>query len=42
MEDKTNNLAIIEIDLLNELSQLVEQSHQQVIVQNNAALTLLF
>lgn len=42
MGDKTNNLAIIEIDLINELSQLVEQSQQQVIVQNNAALTLLF
>lgn len=42
MVDKKNNLAIIEIDLLNELSQLVEQSQQQVIVQNNAALTLLF
>jgi len=42
MKDKTNNLAIIEIDLINELSQLVEQSQRQVIIQNNAALTLLF
>lgn len=42
MADKENNIAFIEIDLLNELSQLVEQTQQQVIVQNNAALTLLF
>jgi hypothetical protein len=42
MGDKINNLAIIEIDLINELSLLVEQSQQQVIVQSNAALTLLF
>ncbi len=32
----------METDLLNELSQLVEQSQQQVIVQNNSVLTLLF
>lgn len=42
MPDKENNITFIEIDLLNELSQLVEQSQQQVIVQNNATLTLLF
>ncbi len=40
--DNTNNLTIIETDLLNELSQLVEQSQQQVTVQNNSVLTLLF
>lgn len=42
MANKENNITLIEIDLINELSQLVEQSQQQVIVQNNAALTLLF
>jgi predicted nuclease of restriction endonuclease-like (RecB) superfamily len=42
MADNTNSLTIIETDLLNELSQLVEQSQQQVIVQNNSVLTLLF
>lgn len=42
MADKKNIITFIEIDLLNELSQLVEQSQQQVIVQNNATLTLLF
>lgn len=42
MGDKRNDLAIIEIDLIDELSHLVEQSQQQVIVQNNTALTLLF
>jgi len=42
MRDKINNLAIVEIDLSNELSRLVEQSQQQIIVQSNAALTLLF
>lgn len=42
MTDKENNITLIEIDLLNELSQLVEKSQKQVIVQNNATLTLLF
>lgn len=42
MADSTNSLTFIETDLLNELSQLVEQSQQQVIVQNNSVLTLLF
>jgi predicted nuclease of restriction endonuclease-like (RecB) superfamily len=42
MADNTNSLTFIETDLLNELSQLVEQSQQQVIVQNNSVLTLLF
>jgi predicted nuclease of restriction endonuclease-like (RecB) superfamily len=42
MAEKTNDVTIIETDLLNELSQLVEQSQQQVIVQNNSVLTLLF
>lgn len=42
MTYKENNITFIEIDLLNELSQLVEQSQKQVIVQNNVTLTLLF
>ncbi|SDZ59294.1 Protein of unknown function [Flavobacterium aquidurense] len=42
MADKENNITFIEIDLLTELSQLVEQTQQQVIVQNNSSLTLLF
>jgi predicted nuclease of restriction endonuclease-like (RecB) superfamily len=42
MGDSTNSLTITEIDLLNELSQLVEQSQRQVIVQSNSVLTLLF
>jgi hypothetical protein len=42
MTDKENNITFIEISLLNELSQLVEQTQQQVIVQNNSALTFLF
>ncbi len=42
MADSTNSLTFMETDLLNELSQLVEQSQQQVIVQNNSVLTLLF
>ncbi|TDE43189.1 DUF1016 domain-containing protein [Flavobacterium rhamnosiphilum] len=42
MAEETNEVTIIETDLLNELSQLVEQSQQQVIVQNNSVLTLLF
>jgi hypothetical protein len=37
-----NSLTFIETDLLKELSQLVEQSQQQVIVQNNSVLILLF
>lgn len=42
MADKENNMAFIETDLLNELSLLVEQTQQHVIVQNNSSLTLLF
>ncbi|MFV8346478.1 PDDEXK nuclease domain-containing protein [Flavobacterium sp. ZB4P13] len=42
MAGKINEITIIETDLLNELSLLVEQSQQQVIVQNNSVLTLLF
>ncbi|GIQ61020.1 hypothetical protein Flavo103_41560 [Flavobacterium collinsii] len=42
MTYKENNITFIEIDLFNELSQLVEQSQKQVIIQNNATLTLLF
>ena len=42
MEENTNDVMIIETDLLNELSELVEHSQQQIIVQNNSILTLLF
>ncbi|KIQ20128.1 hypothetical protein RT99_13625 [Flavobacterium sp. MEB061] len=42
MADRENNIASNETDLLNELSLLVEQTQQQVIVQNNSSLTLLF
>jgi predicted nuclease of restriction endonuclease-like (RecB) superfamily len=42
MADNTGSLAILETDLVNELSSLVEQSQQQVVVQNNSVLTLLF
>lgn len=42
MEEKNNIISFNENDLFNELSQLVELSQQQVIVQNNSALTLLF
>jgi predicted nuclease of restriction endonuclease-like (RecB) superfamily len=42
MTDNTNNLTNIESDLLNELSQLIEQSKQQVAVQANSAVTILF
>lgn len=42
MAESTNSITFIETDLLNELSQLVEQSQQQVIIQNNSVLILLF
>ncbi len=42
MADNSNSFTILENDLFNELSQLVEQSQQQVAVQNNSVLTLLF
>jgi predicted nuclease of restriction endonuclease-like (RecB) superfamily len=42
MSDKTNSLKIIENDLFNELSQLIEQSKQQIAVQANSAVTILF
>ena len=42
MADKTNSLSISESDLFNELSQLIEQSKQQVAVQANSAVTILF
>lgn len=37
-----NNITISENNLLNELSQLIEQSKHQVTVQVNSALTILF
>jgi hypothetical protein len=42
MADNTNSLSISENDLFNELSQLIEQSKQQVAVQANSAVTILF
>ncbi len=42
MAEKTNSLSISENDLFNELSQLIEQSKQQVAVQANSAVTILF
>lgn len=42
MADNTNSLTIIETDLLNELSQLIEQSKHQVAVHVNSAVTILF
>jgi predicted nuclease of restriction endonuclease-like (RecB) superfamily len=42
MADNTNSLSISETDLFIELSQLIEQSKQQVAVQANSALTILF
>ena len=42
MADKTNSLSISENDLVIELSQLIEQSKQQVAVQANSAVTILF
>jgi hypothetical protein len=42
MADSTDSLTFIETDLLNELSQLVEQSQQQFIIQINSVLMLLF
>jgi predicted nuclease of restriction endonuclease-like (RecB) superfamily len=42
MADTTNSLSISETDLFIELSQLIEQSKQQVAVQANSALTILF
>ena len=42
MAENTNSVSISENDLLHELSQLIEQSKQQVAVQANSALTILF
>lgn len=42
MADNPNNLSISESDLFIELSQLIEQSKQQVAAQANSAVTLLF
>ena len=42
MADNTNSLSISENDLFYELSQLIEQSKQQVAVQANSAVTILF
>ena len=42
MADNTNSLSISENDLFNELSQLIEQSKQQVAIQANSAVTILF
>ena len=42
MADNKNSVSISENDLLNDLSHLIEQSKQQVSVQANSALTILF
>lgn len=42
MADNSNSLTISENDLFNELSQLIEQSKQQVAFQANSAVTILF
>jgi predicted nuclease of restriction endonuclease-like (RecB) superfamily len=42
MEVKKKSVAIIDVDLVNELSQLIEQSKNQVAVQANSAVTVLF
>jgi predicted nuclease of restriction endonuclease-like (RecB) superfamily len=42
MADNTNKITILGNDLFNELSQLIEQSKQQVAVQANSAVTILF
>jgi predicted nuclease of restriction endonuclease-like (RecB) superfamily len=42
MADNTNSISISENDLFIELSQLIEQSKQQVTVQVNSAVTILF
>lgn len=42
MADITNSLSISENDLFIELSELIEQSKQQVAVQANSAVTVLF
>jgi hypothetical protein len=42
MADNTNSLSISENELFNELSQLIEQSKQQVAAQANSAVTILF
>jgi len=42
MADNTNSLSIYENDLFIELSKLIEQSKQQVEVQANSAVTILF
>jgi DUF1016 N-terminal domain len=42
MEIKINSLSFSENNLFNELSQLIEQSKQQVAVQANSAVTILF
>ncbi len=42
MADNTNIITILGNDLFDELSQLIEQSKQQVAVQANSAVTILF
>jgi predicted nuclease of restriction endonuclease-like (RecB) superfamily len=42
MTDNSNSLSVSESDLFNELTQLIEQSKQQVAVQANSAVTILF
>ncbi|WP_395042789.1 DUF1016 N-terminal domain-containing protein [Flavobacterium sp.] len=42
MTKKESNLAVIETNLLQVLSHLIEQSKHQVAIQTNSTLTLLF
>jgi len=42
MADNSNNLKILENDLFIDLSQLIEQNRQQITVQANSAVTILF
>ena len=42
MAENTNGLKVLENNLFGELSQLIEQSKQQVVVQANSAVTILF
>ena len=42
MADSTNSLSISENDLFIQLSQLIEQSKQQVAIQANSSVTILF
>ena len=42
MAEHINSLSISESDLFNELSKLIEHSKQQLAIQTNSAVTILF